>query len=257
MSFFRKAGSETSDSESSSEEELLSDSGDDSGLENKIAKAPAAAGSGAPVKKSRFAKSSGEDSDSSDEDDDSDADSDAGSDAAGGKSAAGPKVSRFAKGAASDTDSDDEDDGKRVVKSAKSKRAEELEAGVKKVENAVRIDDWVTANSGQSTLPVCTIIVLTVDLGLTEFDKITRLVASSPGNVLAMVTIPAVYIKVIGSLETSISEAGAKKKKLNATHSKALNGMKQKVKKAQREHEELIKKYNEVRICAPFGRSGT
>ena len=147
MSFFRKAGSETSDSESSSEEELLSDSGDDSGLENKIAKAPA---EGAPAKKSRFAKSSGEES-SSDEDSDEEADSDADA------KKAGPKVSRFAKGAASETDSDDEDDGKRVVKSAKSKRAEELEAGVRKVENAAKIDDWVTANSGQLCTRLCSV----------------------------------------------------------------------------------------------------
>lgn len=81
---------------------------------------------------------------------------------------------------------------------------------------------------------------------MTEFDKITRLVASSPGNVLAIVTIPSAYIRTITNLESSISEAGAKKKKLNATHSKALNGMKQKIKKAQREHEDLIKRYAEV-----------
>jgi len=145
MSFFRKAGSDDSDSDSSSEEELLSDSGDDSGLENKIAKAPEAG----TVKKSRFAKSSGESS-SDDSDDDAGKDSDEEGLSDGEKKEAGPKVSRFARGAESDSSSEDEDERRKIVKSAKSKKAEELETGVKRVENAARIDDWVTANSGQS-----------------------------------------------------------------------------------------------------------
>jgi len=232
MSFFRKAGSDSSDSDSSSEEELLSDSGDDSGLEAKVAKTTqsssnnAAATSSGGVKKSRFAMSSGSDSDSdSDDSDDDDDDSDAKADPATTATATSTKkVSKFARGASSDRSSDEsEDEGRKIVKSAKSKRAEELEMGVKKVENAAKIDDWVTVNTG--------------------FDNLTRLVATSPGNVLAIVTIPALYLKAIVSLDQSIQETSSKKKKLNATHSKALNGMKQKVKKAQREHEDLITRY--------------
>ena len=42
--------------------------------------------------------------------------------------------------------------------------------------------------------------------------------------------------------------AQAAKKKMNATNAKALNSMKQKLKKTQREYEATIAKYKEVRL---------
>ena len=66
---------------------------------------------------------------------------------------------------------------------------------------------------------------------------------------LAIVSIPSLYIKTLISMEDAIAEAGAKKKKLNAIHNRGLNGMKQKIKKAQREHEDLITKYKAVSIA--------
>lgn len=54
----------------------------------------------------------------------------------------------FLKGAASsDEESDDE---KVVVKSAKDKRLEEMEATVKVMENASKINDWVAISNGGS-----------------------------------------------------------------------------------------------------------
>lgn len=66
------------------------------------------------------------------------ADSDEDDDAEGG--------SRFLIGA-EELDSD-EDDGKRTVKSAKDKRQEEIEAMIKAIENAQKINDWVSISAG-------------------------------------------------------------------------------------------------------------
>ena len=128
-SFFRSVSD--SDSSSSDEEEELTDSGSDSGLDAKQTKKGAKKGS---------------DSDDSDSDsDDSDSDEE---DKAEVKK---PIGSRFLKGAASD-DSDSDDERTKVVKSAKSKRADEVEACVKSIDNASKINDWSAISNGQSRL---------------------------------------------------------------------------------------------------------
>lgn len=58
--------------------------------------------------------------------------------------------------------------------------------------------------------------------------------------------IPVAFIKALVSLDDTLAGAQGAKKKMNATNSKALNAMKQKLKKTQRDHEESIKKYKEV-----------
>lgn len=60
------------------------------------------------------------------------------------------KGNRFLAGADSDDSDDESDDGKKVVKSAKDKRLEEIEASVHIIENAQKINDWVTISSGES-----------------------------------------------------------------------------------------------------------
>lgn len=79
----------------------------------------------------------------------------------------------------------------------------------------------------------------------------TKLSTNNPGN-LSSALLPPTYLRLLTSLEDTIAEAGAKKKKLNTTHSKALNGMKQKIKKLQREHESSVNKYKVARLslCA-------
>lgn len=130
-SFFRSAND--SEDSSSDEEEELTDSGDESGLEG--AKA-------AP--KAKKTKGSDDDSDDSDDDsDDDDEDQKKGADEA-------PKKSRFLKAeAGGGSDSDESDDERtKVVKSAKSKRLEELEASVKAIDNAAKINDWAAISNG-------------------------------------------------------------------------------------------------------------
>ncbi|SCZ89235.1 BZ3500_MvSof-1268-A1-R1_Chr9g10339 [Microbotryum saponariae] len=205
---------DSSDSSSDEEEELLSDdSGDDSGLEGKTASSK--------PKGSRFLKSTGDDSDDDDSDDDDDGDSDQDGSDDDKAAVKKPIGSRFLKGAASD-DSDSDDERTKVVKSAKSKRADEVEASVKAIENAARINDWSAISD--------------------QFDKLVRLV-SRQANVAEPV--PSGFIKALVSLDDHLASAQGAKKKMNATNAKALNSMKQKLKKTQREHEETIKKYKE------------
>jgi translation initiation factor 3 subunit C len=68
----------------------------------------------------------------SDDDDSDDSDSSSGSETG---------AARFLKDVSSDSESDDEDANK-VLKSAKDKRFDELEAVVRQIENAQRINDW-------------------------------------------------------------------------------------------------------------------
>ncbi|TDL24330.1 eukaryotic translation initiation factor 3 subunit 8 [Rickenella mellea] len=152
-------------------------------------------------------------------------------------------MSRFLKGqsdSSSDSDSSDDDesddsdqdrsgdeesgDEVKFIKSAKDKRVDAMEATMKAMENAQKINDWVAISN--------------------EFDKLTRLVQRQ-ANVAERV--PSFFIRNLSSLETSLSAALAKekdaKKKMNASNAKALNAMKQKVKKTVKEHERDIVQY--------------
>lgn len=136
--FFRSADSD-SDSDSSSEEEEVMSS-DEEGSQAADSKPQKTA------KQSRFLKDDGDDSDddSDDDDDDDSDDEDAAKPAAGAK----PGMSRFMRGASDDSDSDD-DDVKKVIKSAKDKRFDEVDAVIKNIENAQRIGDWVAIAKGE------------------------------------------------------------------------------------------------------------
>jgi len=55
----------------------------------------------------------------------------------------------FLRGAVSDES--DEEEGKRVVRSAKDKRLQEIEATTKLIENGGKINDWVVISNGIRT----------------------------------------------------------------------------------------------------------
>ncbi|POY71090.1 hypothetical protein BMF94_5847 [Rhodotorula taiwanensis] len=74
----------------------------------------------------------------------------------------------------------------------------------------------------------------------TEFDKLVRLAARL---VQTNDTIPVGFFKVLSSLDEMVASAQQNRKKMNATNAKALNSMKQKVKKTQREHEAALARY--------------
>lgn len=104
-------GSESS-SESSEEEESLYGSGDEAAAKS-------------------------EDESSSEEESEEGSDSDSDSSEEGGRTGA----SRFLRDESDESESEDED-RVTVVKSAKDKRFDELEAIIKQIENAEKINDW-------------------------------------------------------------------------------------------------------------------
>ncbi|CAG8602823.1 14158_t:CDS:10 [Rhizophagus irregularis] len=132
--------------------------------------------------------------------------------------------SKFLKDAVSDSDESDLDE-KREVKSAKDKKLDALESSVKTIENAKKINDWVAIQN--------------------EFEKLNKIVSKSFGSI----GMPRVYIKTIASLEDFLNEALQKekeaKKKINATQAKALNSMKNKIKKIVRQFEDEVEKWRQ------------
>ncbi|KAG1856517.1 eukaryotic translation initiation factor 3 subunit 8 [Suillus tomentosus] len=204
--FFRQAGDSDSDTEESDEELLTS--GDEDAAAPKAAAKPAM---------SRFLRTAGSDSSSSDSES-SDEDESEMSD----EEPTQKKKSRFMRGD-SDEDSEDED-VKRVVKSTKDKRLEEIEATGKVMDNGLKINDWVAISN--------------------EFDKLLRLVQRQSN---AAEPLPPFFVKTLLSLEDSLNAALMKekeaKKKMNATNARALNSMKQKVRKTAKEFEKEVQQY--------------
>ncbi|KAF9327031.1 Translation initiation factor 3 subunit c [Linnemannia elongata] len=124
------------------------------------------------------------------------------------------------------SDSDSEDDTVRVVRSAKDKRFEEIEQAVTSMINGQKINDWVSAQN--------------------EFDRANKGLQKAAG-IISQTGVPKFYIRAVADLEKTIQAALEKEKssskKMNASNAKALNSMKQKVKKNNRLYEKEIQEY--------------
>ncbi|KAI8641520.1 eukaryotic translation initiation factor 3 subunit 8 N-terminus-domain-containing protein [Parasitella parasitica] len=132
---------------------------------------------------------------------------------------------RFLKGGSDSDDSDDESSNKRQAKSQKDKRIEEMETAVKAIENGQKNNDWNLISS--------------------EFDKLT--VATSRATTgFNAIPMPKFYIKTMVDLEDYLTdslqkEKGSKKK--SSGNSKAMNNLKQKLKKLAKQFDEPIASY--------------
>lgn len=221
--------SSSEDDDSSSDEESLigSSSDEEEQVDAEKKKTTTAGKKPVPNRASQFLKSDGEsssDDDSEDEDEDSDEDE--------GPAKPAKRANAFLKGAASsDEESDSDDEGVTVVKSAKDKRLDEVENTIKTIENASKINDWVTISN--------------------DFDKLLRLMEkhrqlSATASPAALH--PPVFIKALVDLDALITASSKKekdaKKKMNAANAKGLNSMKQKIKKTLRDFEAPIQAYN-------------
>ncbi|MCL7047848.1 hypothetical protein MKW94_022397 [Papaver nudicaule] len=127
----------------------------------------------------------------------------------------------------SDSEDSEPDVPKRVIKSAKDKRLDEIKATVEQLKNAMKINDWVSLQD--------------------NFDKMIRQlekVMIATGAVKP----PTLYIRTLVMLEDFLAEALANKeakKKMSSSNSRALNSMKQKLKKNNKDLEDLIEDFRE------------
>uniref|UniRef100_A0A3P9AKU8 Eukaryotic translation initiation factor 3 subunit C n=1 Tax=Esox lucius TaxID=8010 RepID=A0A3P9AKU8_ESOLU len=125
--------------------------------------------------------------------------------------------------------SDDEEDTKRVVRSAKDKRFEELTNLIKTIRNAMKIRD----------MSKC----------LEEFEQLCRAFLKSK-TIVDKEGVPPFYIRILADLEDYLNqlwEDKEGKKKMNKNNAKALSTLRQKIRKYNRDYETEIASYKEVR----------
>ncbi|BEI88386.1 uncharacterized protein CcaverHIS019_0111040 [Cutaneotrichosporon cavernicola] len=220
MSFFaRLGGSDSSDSESD-DESILSQSGSEDEKPKKKTMA------------SKFLAGSDSDSDddSSDEEEmmsDSDDDDD---------EAPKNKRANMFLNSDSDSDDDDDDDEKIRVMSAKDKRFAEMEAAINSLQNATKAGgaacDWVAANS--------------------ELDKLIRFItrhATSMNNssTPAEGHIPPSFLAAVTELDDTVNDTikseKSAKKKMPANKGKAINSIRQTLKRQLKTHETQLGRY--------------
>uniref|UniRef100_A0A8C8JZJ0 Eukaryotic translation initiation factor 3 subunit C n=1 Tax=Oncorhynchus tshawytscha TaxID=74940 RepID=A0A8C8JZJ0_ONCTS len=133
---------------------------------------------------------------------------------------------------------DDEEDTKRVVRSAKDKRFEELTNLIKTIRNAMKIRD----------MSKC----------LEEFEQLCRAFLKSK-TIVDKEGMPPFYIRLLSDLEDFLNqlwEDKEGKKKMNKNNAKALSTLRQKIRKYNRDYETEIASYKEVRLFAMTTQDG-
>ncbi|KAF5900759.1 eukaryotic translation initiation factor 3 subunit C, partial [Clarias magur] len=123
--------------------------------------------------------------------------------------------------------SDDEEDTKRVVRSAKDKRFEELTNFITTIRNAMKIRD----------IAKC----------LEEFEQLCRAFFKSKA-IVDKEGVPKFYVRLLADLEDYLNqlwEDKEGKKKMNKNNAKALSTLRQKIRKYNRDFETEINTYKE------------
>uniref|UniRef100_A0AAY4DKL7 Eukaryotic translation initiation factor 3 subunit C n=1 Tax=Denticeps clupeoides TaxID=299321 RepID=A0AAY4DKL7_9TELE len=123
--------------------------------------------------------------------------------------------------------SDEEEDTKRLVRSAKDKRFEELTNLIKTIRNAMKIRD----------MSKC----------LEEFEQLCRAFLKSK-TIVDKEGVPQFYIRLLADLEDYLNqlwEDKEGKKKMNKNNAKALSTLRQKIRKYNRDFESEIANYKE------------
>ncbi|KAM8960114.1 eukaryotic translation initiation factor 3 subunit C isoform 1-T1 [Pelodytes ibericus] len=123
--------------------------------------------------------------------------------------------------------SDDEEDTKRVVRSAKDKRFEELTNLIKTIRNAMKIRDMTKC--------------------LEEFEQLGKAYTKAK-NIVDKEGVPRFYIRLLSDLDdylTELWEDKEGKKKMNKNNAKALSTLRQKLRKYNRDFEAPITAYKQ------------
>ncbi|CAL8069829.1 unnamed protein product [Calicophoron daubneyi] len=118
----------------------------------------------------------------------------------------------------------DEEEEKRVVKSAKDKRVEEMQSIIKNLNNHKKIKDMSNI--------------------VTDFESLVRVYEKSV-KMNELDGVPAFYVRCIAELEDFINDSWEKKREMNKGAARALTVLKQRVKKYNRDFEENIKDFRE------------
>ncbi|XP_015273731.1 PREDICTED: eukaryotic translation initiation factor 3 subunit C [Gekko japonicus] len=123
--------------------------------------------------------------------------------------------------------SEDEEDTKRVVRSAKDKRFEELTNLIKTIRNAMKIRD--------------------VTKCLEEFELLGKAYGKAK-SIVDKEGVPRFYIRILADLEDYLNELWEDKegkKKMNKNNAKALSTLRQKIRKYNRDYETQITSYRQ------------
>lgn len=129
---------------------------------------------------------------------------------------------QFLKGAAGSSESESEsEDEKKVVKSARDKLIDELLGLIKSIDNAQKINDWVSIS--------------------TDLDKVNRVAERAQRQYESC---PSEYLRCLQTLDETATETAKAKKKMNASNTRSLTIVRQKVKKSIKTVQDKFDKYN-------------
>jgi len=118
----------------------------------------------------------------------------------------------------------DSEDEKRVVRSAKDKRREEIQNVLRNLNNHKKIKDMTNV--------------------MVSFDELVKLYEKA-SKMNELETYPKFYVQCLAQLEDFVNESWEQKKSLNKGAAKSLTVLKQRIKKYNKEFEEKIKDYRE------------